>query len=228
LTITLTPYDPPIIIPASGGGFDYNIEGENIEPLLTNCDVWCDVLKPDGTYTDPVMGPVNINLPGNSSLDRDRTQNVPDYAPPGTYQYCAYIGVYPDSIVDTDSFPVEKLETGNDGISINYWTNTGESFNERITSQTIDPPTEFRLLGAYPNPFNPVTRIRFALPEAVKVNLLIYDIGGRLVESPLQNSWRDVGIHEITFDGSGLASGIYFYRLEAGGFTASGKMVLMK
>jgi parallel beta-helix repeat protein len=226
-TIILTPYNLPIIIPASGGSFDYNIEAENTVPWLVNCDVWCDVLKPNGFYTVAVMGPVNLDLPGNASIDRDRIQDVPDFAPPGIYQYCAYIGIYPDSVIDTDSFPLEKLETGGDKIRIGDWFNSGESFGEWISLPAVEPPTEFALFNAYPNPFNPVTTIRFALPEATRVNLSVYDISGRLVTT-LVEGWRDAGIHEVAFDGSKLTSGVYLYRLEAGGFTASGKMVLMK
>jgi hypothetical protein len=59
------------------------------------------------------------------------------------------------------------------------------------------------------------------------VNLAVYDISGRLVTT-LVNGWREAGVHEVTFDGSGLVSGVYLYQLEAGDFTAGGKMVLIK
>jgi hypothetical protein len=86
---------------------------------------------------------------------------------------------------------------------------------------------EYILLPAYPNPFNPSTIISFALPEAVRVNLSTYDVSGRLVIE-LVDGMRQPGGHEVTFDGSYLASGIYIYNLNAGDYTASGKMVLMK
>ena len=63
--------------------------------------------------------------------------------------------------------------------------------------------------------------------DASFVNLAVYDVQGRLV-SELVNGWRDAGIHEVTFDGSGLASGIYLYRIEAGEYSAVGKMVLVR
>jgi len=59
------------------------------------------------------------------------------------------------------------------------------------------------------------------------VNLSVYDVSGRLV-AELVNSMRDAGVHEVTFDASNLASGIYLYRIEAGDFSAVRKMVLMK
>lgn len=79
----------------------------------------------------------------------------------------------------------------------------------------------------HPNPFNPTTTISFTLPNAMQVNLSIYNISGRLVET-LVNGWRDAGTHEVTFDGSNLASGVYIYCLQAGEYSSSGKMVLMK
>lgn len=83
------------------------------------------------------------------------------------------------------------------------------------------------MLDAYPNPFNASTVIRYELREASLVNLEVYDITGRLV-AILVKGWREAGTHEVIFDGSSLASGIYIYRLSASNFAASGKMVLMK
>jgi len=72
-----------------------------------------------------------------------------------------------------------------------------------------------------------MTAINYQLPEVSFVNLSVYDISGRLV-AVLVDGWRDAGRHEVNFDASDLASGVYFYRLEAGQFSASGKMVLMR
>ena len=78
-----------------------------------------------------------------------------------------------------------------------------------------------------PNPFNPSTTIRFDLPAAGQVSLAVYDVSGRLVAT-LADGLRQAGAHEVTFDGSGLASGVYLYRISAGQRTATGKMVLLK
>ncbi len=103
---------------------------------------------------------------------------------------------------------------------------------EPPTDVTTDPglettPDEFALYQAYPNPFNPTTAISYQLAASSLVNLTVYDIAGRKV-AELVNGWRNAGMHEVNFDASNLASGIYLYRLSAGDFTASGKMVLMK
>lgn len=65
------------------------------------------------------------------------------------------------------------------------------------------------------------------MPEAARVRLAVYDISGRMVAT-LADGWMGVGTHEAVFDGSHLASGMYIYRLQAGNFTVSGKMVLVK
>jgi len=88
-------------------------------------------------------------------------------------------------------------------------------------------PTEFILRQNYPNPFNPRTAIMFELPTSSDVRLSVFDFLGREV-SVLVNERREAGNHELIFDGSNLASGVYFYRLAAGEFVQSKRLVLLK
>jgi hypothetical protein len=88
-------------------------------------------------------------------------------------------------------------------------------------------PIKFALEQNYPNPFNPATTIKFSVPEASKVSLKIYDILGREVRT-LVNETRNTGSYEVSFDASGLASGMYIYKITAGNYTASKKMMLLK
>jgi hypothetical protein len=88
-------------------------------------------------------------------------------------------------------------------------------------------PEQFSLSQNYPNPFNPVTKINFSLSNPTKVTLKVYDILGKTVKV-LMNEFKDKGIYSVTFDGTGLASGIYFYTIEAGTFKETKKMVLVK
>ncbi len=87
-------------------------------------------------------------------------------------------------------------------------------------------PDSYKLYQNYPNPFNPVTNIRFDLPNDLNVSIRIYDIRGREVFSI--NEYKKAGSYEVQFDGTNFASGMYFYMLEAGGFTETKKMVLLK
>ncbi len=88
-------------------------------------------------------------------------------------------------------------------------------------------PEHAQLEQNYPNPFNPSTRIRYELPRSSVVRLIVFDMLGREVAA-LVNELREAGIHEVSFDGSGLASGVYLYRLNAGSFTQTRKLILMK
>ncbi len=96
-----------------------------------------------------------------------------------------------------------------------------------IKIQGTEIPKEYSLDQNYPNPFNPVTRIKFALPASGYVSLKLYDILGNEVRV-LDNSYRQAGYYEAEFDGSNLASGVYFYKLEAKDFVSVRKMILVK
>jgi hypothetical protein len=92
-------------------------------------------------------------------------------------------------------------------------------------------PTAFSLNPAYPNPFNPATNLSFTLPGTTNYSLAIYNVAGQLVRS--YEGFGTAGLNTITWDGrdnqgSEVASGVYFYRLTAGGFSATEKMVMMK
>jgi hypothetical protein len=89
------------------------------------------------------------------------------------------------------------------------------------------PPASFHLAQNFPNPFNPTTTIRYELPVTANVRLTVYNLRGELVRT-LVEAEMPAGYHKATFDASGLASGIYFYRLNAGAFTATRKMALTK
>jgi hypothetical protein len=225
VSITLTPVSPPIIIPASGGTFSYSVEIINNEPDPVAFNAWIDVTLPTGSTTEPLLGPINLNLDGGESINRERTQSVPDYAPSGQYSYNAYVGINSSLIWAEDNFNFEKLASG-DGLSHTGWENWGEPFDE---SESMTKPVSRLSCAATvsPNPFNPSTVISYQLSTVSHVNLSVYDIAGRKV-AELIDGWRDAGIHEVTFAASELASGVYIYQINTGGFTASGKMLLVK
>lgn len=88
-------------------------------------------------------------------------------------------------------------------------------------------PLSHKLYQNYPNPFNPLTKIKFYLAESGTVILIVYDISGKEI-SVIHNGHMNAGEKEFTFDGSGLSSGIYFYKLTAGSFSETKKMILSK
>jgi hypothetical protein len=112
--------------------------------------------------------------------------------------------------------------------------NASERFTLKISDASTtnapfmsDSPSAISLSQNYPNPFNPSTSVRFALPEAGFVSLSVYDVTGRLIAS-IANGEFGVGEHTVSFDASALSSGVYVYRLNAGGQTLTRKMTLMK
>ena len=88
-------------------------------------------------------------------------------------------------------------------------------------------PKAFSITSVYPNPFNSVTHIGYVLPEAVDVNLLIYDVAGRLVNDLVKGK-LNAGVHTAVFDGAELPSGIYMIKLDACGQISQVKVALVK
>ena len=228
VAIELTPLGITVF-PATGGILEYNIAVSNSSGSQQIVDIWTDATLPNGMIFGPIIGPLlDFTLEPLWSGNRDREQTIPGNAPPGIYTMNAYLGEYDEVspiIFAEDHFEFEKLEVG-EGILISGWfIDTGQSFD--ALQQIGFHPSEYGFIRISPNPFNPSTTISFSLPEASIINLTVYDVSGRLVAT-LADGWRDAGIHEVTFDGSELASGIYLYHIKAGEFTATGKMVLVK
>lgn len=103
---------------------------------------------------------------------------------------------------------------------------TGNVINVQNISSEI--PSSFSLKQNYPNPFNPSTSIRFDIAKASNITLKVYDINGKEVAVLANNEFVAPGLKEVKFDGNNFASGVYFYTLVAGEFTATKKMVLLK
>ena len=91
----------------------------------------------------------------------------------------------------------------------------------------ISSPAEYTLSQNFPNPFNPTTTIRYSIPRNSFVTLAVYDVLGRRV-AQLVAKEEGAGSYDATLDGTGLASGVYFYRLAADGYTLTRKMILQK
>jgi hypothetical protein len=88
-------------------------------------------------------------------------------------------------------------------------------------------PLRFELAQNYPNPFNPSTVIRYQLPNSANVTLKVFDVTGKEV-AEVVNGYQTAGEHSVEFNAANLPSGIYFYRLSAGNYTATRKMMLVR
>jgi len=128
------------------------------------------------------------------------------------YHYVEWWLDYYDSIEESN-------ENNNDATTSGY-----VGIEEQLQFNIV---TDYSLSQNFPNPFNPTTILTFALPKASNVNLTVFDLQGRTVAT-LVNGWRFPGTYEITWNAADLPAGVYIARLEAGFFSASQKMVLVK
>ena len=153
---------------------------------------------------------------------------------------------WPDGLIydpEDDGVPVPGSmgthEHWNNANDKQYSRNLGEDKGiELVSNFTLPTPVEdkldrkgsinnFNLQQNYPNPFNPATEISFELPVYSNISLNVYDENGRKVQT-LLNGTKPAGKYKEIFDGSGLASGIYFYKLTTKDFTDAKKMILLK
>ncbi|RJP78809.1 MAG: T9SS C-terminal target domain-containing protein [Candidatus Zixiibacteriota bacterium] len=229
LEITLTPVNPPLQIGPGGGSFEFDATLANGETGVQDFDAWIMVRLPNQSWYGPVLGPLAMTLPGGASVTHRRVQSVPAVSPAGSYWYEGCVGVYPDAVWDTSGFAFTKTGVGDGGLEAGEnWACTGEPFpGEFGERRSVAAIPETFALSISPNPFNPSTAIGYRLPAPGYVSFRVYDTAGREVAT-LVEGWREAGVHEVTFDGSGLPSGIYYVRLAAGDESQVQKVVLLK
>jgi hypothetical protein len=120
-----------------------------------------------------------------------------------------------------------KAQAAAEQSRIMKWLTTGSDPGTSSVEMVPGVPTDFALTQNYPNPFNPVTRIDYSIPEKNHVTLKVYNLVGQEVAT-LFDGIQPVGKYTVSFDGKSLASGVYFYRLQAGEFSVTKKLILMK
>ena len=226
MTASIEPVNPPVQIPASGGSFDYTIQLTNTSGFQTFVeDVWIDATLPNGSIYGPIITRLNVTFGPGAAVSRSMNQSVPGGAPVGDYIYWVHVGDQASgSVTAEDSFPFTKL--GDDGSGVmGEWTITG--WDDAIIDAPYEIPLSYHLTQNSPNPFNPITNLTFSLPAGGIVELVIYDIQGREV-ARVVDSYQGAGVHQATFDGSQLSSGVYFANIRVNDFSQTRKLLLVK
>ena len=125
------------------------------------------------------------------------------------------------------SFNDYNITSGTYSYRLKILDNSGDFKYSTVVQVTITNPVNFEISQNYPNPFNPTTSIKYSIPSDANVSLIVYNIKGEVVKK-IVDSFQKAGYYSVTMDGSGLASGIYFYRLISGGYSGVKKMILLK
>ncbi|TKJ42435.1 hypothetical protein CEE37_01775 [candidate division LCP-89 bacterium B3_LCP] len=215
-----------------GGNLYYGIWGENQGSVPLDWDVWIDMVYENQDTTMIILRAMVNYQPGWQISRPDAFYPVPESWPGGNYDLTIHSGIYSTLTVwHRGSFSWTK--EGSVDLDFDFNANLPtcsypDPFDDIVsTQQSVLIPGGFEISGAYPNPFNPQTTIRFGLPVASQVNLTIYNLAGRKVATVV-DGYRSAGYHEVIFDASQLSSGLYFYRIQAGNFTDVKKMILVK
>ncbi len=226
LSITVTPENPPIIIPGSGGTFHYYMLVENNATDPMTFDIWTEADIADGETISPIGLWHDITLSPGEQYHVLLSQYVASAYPAGVYTYRACVGYHPVEIIDSDEFEFEKLastevsQVSSWDISDGDWVgivNSGESI-----------PEDYAIESIYPNPFNPTTTVSIALPSASELMVCVYNTVGQEV-AMLANGQYSAGRHTFTLDARSLASGLYFVQMTVPGEASEmQKVVLMR
>lgn len=162
-------------------------------------------------------------------LDNGMSWNSPDSTRRFWYQNIASVQAGAiDAVTGKDIY--DALKTIPDYPTVDSIYQQSKALFATLTSIVKAPaavPLSFRVDQNYPNPFNPSTLIKFTLPERLHVEVRVYDVLGRMVQT-LVNGTLGAGQHEVTWDGSRLPSGVYFYRVIAGSYSSVKKAILLK
>jgi len=194
-------------------------------------------------YPTTTTSSLNIEIGGSpTSGPYDRLQTTGAATLDGTLNI-SLVNSFVPALGDTFEVLTYLSYTGNFSTINGLNTGTGISFDTVFTSTALvlitiatpvyiednfgEIPQEYTLAQNYPNPFNPTTKIKYQIPEISFVNVKVYDVLGNEITT-LVNQEKPAGYYEIEFIASYLASGIYFYRIQAGSFVEIKKMVLLR
>ena len=211
-----------IYVQTLGSGIEFGLEGSGSTPVFTNAELPLNQTHLIVVCYKFLAGADSVKLWVNPVLSATEPTPNLTFIVATDFAVCDAFALRQASSSGVAQNPDAEI----DGIII------GSSWSD-ISSGTVDvssnPVTinEFDLAQNYPNPFNPTTTIRFSLPEAGNVKLTVFNILGQEIQT-LINGFKGVGTHTVKFEATNLNSGIYIYKIEAGTFVQTRKMLLLK
>jgi hypothetical protein len=125
------------------------------------------------------------------------------------------------------SYTERDLQTGKYQYKLKMIDNDGTFKYSKVIEAEVALPKNYELSQNFPNPFNPNTVISYSLPSASDVKLIVYNSLGHTVKV-LENEFKNAGNYSVNFNAAELPSGVYFYRIQAGTFIETKKMMLLK
>jgi hypothetical protein len=228
-------YESPPVATAmmvGGGGYRSGVVSK-VVPTREWINVWGDDVRVDGKLLP--MGTVVKAVDEDGVVCGECVVRVE-----GDFGLMAIYKDDPETEVDegVEAGEVVTLYLGDVKVSGGIrWTELGDCVNFKEAFLLADGnvetlPVQYALLQNYPNPFNPTTSIRYELPANSYVELVIYNVQGQVVRE-LVNGWQKAQRYVVEWDGKNtqgksVASGIYFYRIKAGEFVNTKKMVLLR
>jgi len=223
VSIELVPDHSPVIVPR-GGSFGFTGTVTNTTDQFQQVDIWLMAYVPGIGMYGPLKRFNNVPFNPYQARNAHLNQGIPNSAPiSDQYLYLGYVGGYPSAVIDSSYFPFEVTAKELAKAGAGDWVLTGSFLEGDLT----DLPSEFALLSNYPNPFNASTVIEYQLPVTSSVKLEVYNLLGNKVTT-LVDGEQQAGYKSVTWDASDVSSGIYFYKLSAGDYTETRRMMLVK
>ncbi len=231
LDLTITPQDDPAIIPYMGLlHFTAELVNESNENAVY--DAWINIHFPvDYISEDSSLVRTGLEIAAGETLEWDLYLCAPQCALQGEYYFVGCIGEWPDNVYDSETFLFEILPPqGNTTMGrSSAWRLYGWDENNPADKDYFAfAPNDYNIDKVYPNPFNPQTTVTVSLPEISDLRISVFNLLGQEVKVLGQGRF-EAGYHSFTFDGLGMASGIYFIQADIPGkMHQVHKVVLMK
>ncbi len=225
--LTVTNSTSLTVAPGGSVVFFYTVQN-NTDGAISG-DLYYTARLGGGTVAQGLV--VSGTLPAGQATTERYIQEIPATAPAGTYDYCLSVGTFPTGTTDEECFTL--VVTGSTaaarvlGAPAAWPVTAVTPWASEASAPAFAANVEPGAVQAYPNPFRSRATLRFALEEAGPVRLAVYDALGREV-AVLVDGAVEAGQHAAAFDGSGLAAGVYLWRLEAGGQVQTGRLTLLR